>query len=72
MPAFGFEVDNVAICPVCYKKLIQSSEFGELILITTPPQIVEPDSLCPKCGLPYGRRAAKKAVKKIISKIKGD
>ena len=69
MPAFGFKIGNMMICPVCYEKLIQSSEFGELIAVTTPPQIIKQDSLCPECGLPYGRKAAKKAVKRIISKI---
>ena len=71
MSAFGFKIDDVMVCPVCYEKLIESSEFGELIVITTPPQIVKSDNLCPECGLPYGRKVAKKAVKRIISKIKG-
>ena len=76
MPAIGFTIetirqntiDNIVICSVCYEKLIQS-EFGNLIVITTPPQIVKSDNLCPECGLSYGRKAAKKAVKRIISKI---
>ena len=72
MTEFGFKIDDMIICPVCYEKFIESSKFGELIEITTPPQIVKRDSLCPECGLPYGRKAAKKAVKKIISKIKGE
>jgi len=75
MPALGFKKDNtidsITICPVCYEKLIKSSEFGELIAVTTPPQIVKSDNLCPECGLSYGRKAAKQAVKKIISKIEG-
>ena len=71
MPAFGFKIDDMMICSVCYEKLIESSEFGELIAITTPPQIVKQDSLCSKCGLSYGRKAAKKEIKKIISKIEG-